>query len=526
VEIALIFAVFFLQGAWPVPDVNEPHYLGKAIHFWNPNWVGEDFFLDSADTHWVFNITFGWVSLILPPAAMAWSGRLVTWALLAWAWRRLSVAVLPRPWYAVLSAALFAGATDWFHMAGEWVIGGVEAKGFAYILVLLGLEALVQGHWSRVWLLLGGASFFHVLVGGWSVVAAAVAWLWSAGDRPPLRSMVPALLGGWLLSLPGLIPAARLDWGASPEHVAAAHQIYVFQRLSHHLDLGQFPAHYVVRFVALIVAFGLVVRMVRALDERSREAQEEVHREPRATPSTAAPGCRRLVGFVVGALAIALAGAAINVSAEWNRPLAAGLLRFYWYRLSDVAVPLGAALHGVALIHGLGTFRPRAGRAALAAAVLLASLHVGHYALRRPMRTPPRADQWVSYVSWKLACNWIVRSGEIPAQARFLTPRQSQSFKWYTGRSEVVTWKDIPQDAASIVQWWRRLREIHGTSRREPGREWRKSLVELGPARLKRLAQKYGAQYVLTEYEPKGRIKSKPMYHNRWYAVYRVQDLQ
>ena len=95
-EIALIFAVFCIEAAWPVPDVNEPYYLGKAIHFWNPDWVRGDFFLESADTHKVFYFTFGWLSLWLGPAALAWTGRSLTWLLLAWAWRRLSMAVVPR----------------------------------------------------------------------------------------------------------------------------------------------------------------------------------------------------------------------------------------------------------------------------------------------------------------------------------------------------------------------------------------------------------------------------------------------
>ena len=69
-------------------------------------------------------------------------------------------------------------------MAGEWVIGGVEAKGFAYVLVFLGLEALAANRWNRVWLLLGAASAFHVLVGGWAAVAAGLAWLLTGSDRP------------------------------------------------------------------------------------------------------------------------------------------------------------------------------------------------------------------------------------------------------------------------------------------------------------------------------------------------------
>ena len=107
-EIAAIFAIFFIQGAWPVPDVNEAHYLGKATHYWIPHWIENDFFLNSADTHRVFYLTFGWLSLFLAPPALAWVGRILTWLLLAWSWRRLSVTLVPRRWFSVLSGAMFA----------------------------------------------------------------------------------------------------------------------------------------------------------------------------------------------------------------------------------------------------------------------------------------------------------------------------------------------------------------------------------------------------------------------------------
>ena len=132
-----------------MPDVNEPYYLGKAIHFWNPHWLPGDFFMDSPDTHKVFYFTFGWLSLLLSKTTLAWTGRLLSWALLAWAWRRLSFAVVPRAWWSVLTAALFACLMERFQMAGEWLIGGVEAKPFAYVFVLLGMESLVRDRWNR-----------------------------------------------------------------------------------------------------------------------------------------------------------------------------------------------------------------------------------------------------------------------------------------------------------------------------------------------------------------------------------------
>ena len=54
--------------------------------------------------------------------------RLQTWLLLARTWRRLSSALLPYKLYSVLSASLFVTLLERAHLAGEWVVGGVEAK--------------------------------------------------------------------------------------------------------------------------------------------------------------------------------------------------------------------------------------------------------------------------------------------------------------------------------------------------------------------------------------------------------------
>lgn len=45
-EVLLIVAVFAAQAGWPAPDVNEPHYLGKAKHYWNHAWAPGDFFFE------------------------------------------------------------------------------------------------------------------------------------------------------------------------------------------------------------------------------------------------------------------------------------------------------------------------------------------------------------------------------------------------------------------------------------------------------------------------------------------------
>ena len=46
-----VWATFFFYGAIaaPVPGVNEPHYLCKSKHFWQPAWCERDFFLASPE---------------------------------------------------------------------------------------------------------------------------------------------------------------------------------------------------------------------------------------------------------------------------------------------------------------------------------------------------------------------------------------------------------------------------------------------------------------------------------------------
>ena len=500
-EIVLVFVVFFVQGATPPPEVNEPYYLGKAIHYWNPDWARGDFFLDSADSHEVFFYTLGWVSLWLAPDALAWFGRVLTWVLLAWSWRRLSFALLPRRWCSILTAALLVCLIERCHMAGEWLIGGVEAKGFAFVLVFLGLEALVRGRFNRMWLLLGAASAFHVLVGGWSAVAAGFCWLMAGKDRPALRSMWPAVLGGLILSLPGLVPALMLNWAAAAETVRLANQIYVYRRLYHHLDPAQIPTSFMVRF-ALLCALWLVIC--------------------RSLPAEAA--WRRLRAFVGAAVLIALGGVAIRGLGPCDRALAAGLLRFYWFRLADVAVPMGVALEGTRLALQAGTFPAAMRKCALPTAILVAGIHAGVHLVRLPVPALPpayRMSHWdADYLAWLRACDWVAHSGQIPPDALFITPGRNQTFKWYAGRGEVANWKEIPQDAVAIVEWWRRIDDLYLAGRHQPNDE---SLADLGAERLKQLGEDYGADYVMT-------VVTDPLldldavYQNRSFVIYRLPD--
>jgi len=141
---------------------------GQGIHYWNPDRLRGDFFLETPDVHRVFRF-WVWVAFALAAARAAGVDRThfdVASAGVGVA--AVELGVRAAAWCSVLTAALFGWLMEHCQMAGEWVIGGVEAKGFAYVLVFLGLEAIVRNRWNRGLLWLGGASAVHVVVGGWA----------------------------------------------------------------------------------------------------------------------------------------------------------------------------------------------------------------------------------------------------------------------------------------------------------------------------------------------------------------------
>lgn len=513
-ESALLLLLCYIKAGWPPPDVNEAHYLGKAKHFWDPTWAAGDFFLQSADAHAPFYFAFGWVTLLVSLPATAWIGRLLIWGLISLAWQRLSWALVPVRFAAVISGGLMIVLTQVGHMAGEWIIGGVEAKGFAFALVFWGLERMVRNRWNTTFVLFGGAAAFHVLVGGWAVVAAGIAWLAMGSQRPALVRLLPGLAGGFALSLLGLAPAILLSRGVDAATVQEANYIYVFERLPHHLVFHQFPHAWMARHAALAaVFFGLAL-----LALRTDRARLDV---------------RRLLGFVGGAVGIAVVGIIIDQSTLYHDTIAARLLRFYWYRPADAMVPCGVALLLPLVIEQQRARRPQLAAWASVGVLLLAFVPLLMWNLQRQQHPLPGATLQTSqqgeqpltmaeaearHADWVATCRWIAEN--TPRDAIFLTPRNQQTFKWYAERAEVVAVKDIPQDARGIVDWRKRLNDVFAYPVNRFG------YAALSDEQMAALANRYDASFVILDNSPRMPPWKKvyPLLDetNDTYAVYEV----
>jgi len=481
-EIALLTLLFFVYAGDPPPMVNEAHYLVKAKNFWNPSWCAEDLFASSGKAHTTFYALFGWPTRFVSLETTAWIGRVVGWLMLAIGVQRLSWRLIPRAWFSLGVGVLWIAGIEHGNLAGEWVVGGIEAKVPAYGLVLLALSELVVRRWNRVWIWLGGASAFHVLTGGWAVVAAMIAWwLRERGECDRQRFFTPSLWLGGAISLFGLVPALWLTMGVSGEDSAAAARIYTYFRIRHHLLPADFDVVWYLRH-GVLIAMTMFAAML-------------VHRQQPAS------SWYRFGAFTFGALLIAILGLMVGLLPAIAPDLAAKLLRYYWFRLSDAMVPL---LFGLLVMQLLALPVRRYQVLGMLGWVIAIGLVASSSWERARLGVPPSVSnrllgidahasperQQAVWEDWLAVCRWA--QAATPEDAVFLTPRHQQTFKWYASRAEVVNWKDVPQDAGSLREWHRRFREVFplrlGTVR-----------VTIGHEPLRRLRESYGVNFMIVD---------------------------
>lgn len=585
----LLSLAVFASLRSPVPGVNEPHYLTKAKHFWDAAWCSRDPFLQSANAHYVFYATIGVLTRYFSLEQAAWIGRVLGWLLLSSGWTALASRLLPFRWGALWSAWVFLAFAALGNWSGEWVVGGIEAKVLSYGCGWWSLASALSGHPIRAAAWSGAAVSFHPVVGIWNTVAVAGAlfvhdWrIWRVVRQTDWKELVCCGLVWLLLAAPGLIPAVSMLRGANKAQSYAADYIQVFHRLAHHLDPWRFSTTGYWSYAALL---GLSIVLYRIVPGRDRVCTQvasgtQDSRPAGRTVSASGPRTLRrdnLVGdverwrlaarYVFAAVMIALGGVAIRAVPEvarWLRdsnvfpaardglegwiqfkPHLAGLLKFYPFRLADVAVPWMASL-----LITFGLIRMCRGRTALADRAqesmevgvdgsntrrvpvisIQQTSHLGggfphpmHWivwlvfgvcfiaSLSLPAidRNPSRLSAQ-QYADWVDACRWVER--ETPRDALCYAANDGWALKWFAARADFLSHKDCPQDAPGIIAWNERFKQIS---------QWTDRQLESGFSHeeLRELRRLTGIDYLITR--KFGPIHLEPVYRNRNYRVYRL----
>ena len=483
VEVGIFTAIFAVAGAWPAPDVNEGYYLAKARHSFNPEWCGNDFFLNSGEAHGLFFYLLGPLAASVTLSTAAWVGRWVGWLVLAVGFRHAVFSLLPSRMHRLFAGVVFSLAARYTTMAGEWLIGGCEAKVFAWALVLAAWGEAVRGRWAFAWLLSGVATAFHPLVGGWMMILIGLIVISQfMRNQTRISSFKPLVLGcvigGVCLASIGLWPASQISIGVSAEVRNQAAAVYVVDRLSHHLLPRSFQEVLVARHLLAIMLCGCLYAAL-----------------PYETKRT-----RGLV-LVLAAVLLSFVGFVMGLFEPFAPALVYGMLRFYWFRLADGLVPLGLCVLLTQFLLSAQLLESKAQQTLRQTCLIALALTFFMYdsfvqSKHWPLLTDkcsPRGDKLIDAASWEDVCQWIQK--ETSPSDCFLTPRGASSFLWRAQRPEVVAWKNVPQDPVSILEWRQRI--IDCFSYDGTIKNMARSTCSLGVSRLNRVADAYDAHFVL-----------------------------
>jgi len=533
-DLQLVFLVWLsmlMFGAVvaPIPAVNEPHYLCKAKHFWQPEWGAKDAFLASPNAHVVFYMAVGWLTKYLSLEQTAVIARAIATLVLALGWVSLTAKLLTARWSPLAACWLFCCMASYGSLSGEWIVGGVEGKVFSYGLLFAAFGQVCRGRIILAGALAGTAISFHPVIGAWCVLAFFGAYMtrdrWSVAEPEPIeirpigtgKTVLPfvyAVAAMIALALPGLIPVLQLLFEAVPAQTRfSANYIQVYYRLAHHLDPMLFPRRAFVGYTVLISVW-LVLARARS-------------------PVVGTRWFHHIVGwsilFAIFGFFVSWGPRPPNLMSFYAERMF--FLKFYPFRLADVAVPLAVSVvvqrwleqRSDVLaqnVHAGRIGKVDAGRwgdccsvsrfaAAYGPYALLWAFTLGHaYAGSVDHRGASRAD-------WINVCGWIDQ--HLPADSLVQAPHNGWAFKWFAGRAEYVSFKDCPQDYAGIVEWNRRLLFL---------KKWYEDQYSdqlYSVEELRRFRRETGITHLLTD--RLGPLELDPVYRNRTFQLYDLSQL-
>ncbi len=478
--------------------VNEVDVLPLARQAADPSWIPGDWYLNQAPGYRrLFALLFGNLAAVWGFLVTSILGRLVCYGLVA-----SGLALIGR--CLGLKLPLLVTAVGLFFyvnplqglVAQEWLVKSLESKALAYGLLLLAIACLLQQRYRPMALLLGLATSFHVLVGGWAtlIVLAQLLFQRLTGRNPILTLRQWGVLAAIYLAASAFaIPPVVAHLFSQPVSGELAPSfIYVFLRLPHHLNpLSWSPLWWLIPLIYLLVLTG---SMAVLRHDQKGQTQEQY----RASVVLFQLTLLSLIPFVGGLLI-----APFDQQGSW--------LQFYPFRVGDVLLPLNTGLLLVCAIQQKFAARLQIlqwiclGLIAVTCSIQLVTFQgqVARLSQFPANQDPAFEPEWIEMAAW-------VKT-QTPTNALIISsPVEFAEFTWLTERPTLAKYKLLPQSKAKILEWYDRIADLNGgefplapSPRTQDVRsQTRRDLIEgynrLTNAQVKQLMAKYSAQYLLT----------------------------
>lgn len=494
--------------------VNEVDVLPLAKQHIDFNWVPYDWYLNQpVGYRYLFEVLFGRMIAAWGFLATSIVGRLLCYLLVASGLVLIGQTLKLRSPLLLLAVAMFL--VNNHHQgiaASEWIIGGLEAKAVSYGFVLLGIWSLLEHHYCRMALLLGIATSFHVLVGGWTFLAAV-----------SLITLTRKLsLKQWglvfILYLIASASAVRLVFTQmfmpiSPSPIAPSF-IYVFLRLPHHLNPLSWSNHWWIRPAIYLLLLITSMTILQCQQFKSLPSQFNSLLPQKTQIELFQLTLISLIPFICG-----LAIAPFDSQGI--------LLQFYPFRLGDVMLPLSTCLITACAIQKLFTIYAKRWLSwvciSLLAVMLVSQLGTFQKQVLALNQFPKlNAD-------YKALCEWV--RTYTPKETIVITPPvEFANFTWLSERATIAKFKLVPQTQAEILDWYNRLGDLSGDKFPLPNKprtsDHRKTMMrsltkgynQLTTIQAITLMKQYHSTYIMTHV--KHQLELPIAYQNSRYILY------
>ncbi len=424
-------------------EYNEMDVIPYGYSLFNSDWLQNDWYLQ---LEILYRIPFGYVSgffvHLFDFIPTIFFGRLVSYFFFSFAYLKLLEATKINFSLGCAGLMVFLTFFPTGMSAGEWMIGGLETKVFAYSFAFLAISAVLQKQLLSAFLYSGFALSLHLLVGGYHLICLTSILVYQMFNnglsiREILKKSYPFLIGGsWgligvlsYLFIPVDQEISRLGW-----------EVYVHIRVPYHV----LPKLYVEALIFPFLFSVLNLGMLFIVKEEK---------------------LKHLTLYVLTSVLISLLGVLIYLVGDQS------FLRFYFFRFNDTIQPfLTILILSSLLTNYSGLLSERINikwvrsQAIIYFAVVVAGilfivkkesnikelLNLGSY----------QKDVIESKISFDLEmAKWIRQN--TPEEAVFIIPTDWETFYMEANRAVFVSWKHAPQKAEDLVEWYRRIQMIN-----------------------------------------------------------------
>jgi hypothetical protein len=484
---------------------NELDVLPFARQFYNRGWLPNDWYLNlDVGYRQVFNYIQGFLADWLGFLNGAYAGRIIVYLFLAVALFIFFRAIRLRFFLGLIVVILFLDNQSL--VAGEWVVGGVDPKTFAYSFSLLALAAFYSRKYLAGFALAGAALSFHVLIGIFALFCVIFAILLT--QKLTKEYFNGLVRKSWPFFLTGIFGVFAIIQQLLPQadvNTSQAWNIYVEFRVPHHVLPSTWERNEWIFWIALAMTIFLILFIAN---------------KKGALKFVAAYALGSVILFAIG-----MALFALDLTS---------LLRFYWFRFPDVMVPFLSMVLIALLLNGIANLNfinyPRFPKSlywtqwilriglpvlfVIYAFLLVAESRI--YLQGKYQRGLKR-----SQTKTQVALEWIRENTE--EDAVFLVDPLMNEFYVYANRARFISFSHPPQSAAELLEWYRRLTLINGnqTPSIPPNRgDMQANFANLDPGTIQQLANEYGVSYYLGQAGKQ--LPFDLVYQDDSFALYRV----